>query len=484
MMKYMHFKSKLETKVNRNYLMIAMISFIVIVFHAGNKSLWLDDLLTILFVERNVGISENIRRILSDAHSNTPGFYLIAYIWFRIAPYGTLWLKLPSIVFATIGIYMCGKIAEKLKGARAGMMAALLAGTSLFLIKEGANTFRSYGLLFLLSTLLIWFYLKRMDHAKSERRIDIVLYGLVMTGLIYTHYFGGIIVFAFAIGDALLLWQKRISLKIVQSYIMAALLFLPFLLYAYGKAIGYANSEMAVPPDLRSLGRLVLAIFSGSLILLLCFLFAAVALAAPKAFKVATEDLSSDQKYICALIMGVCIFTVGMAYICCRYLGVDSKILWSRYYISILPMALIVSAIGLDMVLKSLNQKSFMIVFAMLALLFGMQTMLELNEWSQQKSAPWEQALDWIYDQQEAHAPDSSILGNDELMPYYLTHGGKREALNVITVWHLENMADDTQWLRLYCFDPSETTIQMLEESYDLIDAKAEYKVLVYQRKA
>jgi hypothetical protein len=75
-------------------------------------------------------------------------------------------------------------------------------------------------------------------------------------------------------------------------------------------------------------------------------------------------------------------------------------------------------------------------------------------------------------------------MGHSEIMPYYLTHGGQRAALNVIDEWHFFNTGmEEAPWFRLYCFNSSEGAIQSLAEGYDLVDEKGEYKVLVYQRK-
>ena len=95
----------------KTYLAIAImtvLSLIVMLRYAGVTSLWFDDLATIRIVDNNLSLGKNLDFIRGDAISNPPLFYLFAAFWLRVAPYGTLFIKLPSILFSAAGMFFCG----------------------------------------------------------------------------------------------------------------------------------------------------------------------------------------------------------------------------------------------------------------------------------------------------------------------------------------------------------------------------------------
>jgi len=448
--------------------------------------LWLDELITILLVERNVGISENFNRILSDADSSPPGFYAFAYIWYRIAPYGTFWLKLPSVLFVTAGTYMCGLIATKLKGEKAAILATLLSATSFFLFAEAANTFRSYGLFYLLSTLMIWFYIKRTEES-NERIYDIFMYGLIMTLLAYTHYFGCFIIGIFFICDIYLIIRKKASYKIIFSYLLTGFLYLPLLLYVAPIIYAWQGTQIYSIPTYQTLQNNVMAFFSNSKILLISFIFASIYMYAKGFFIDKHKLISSQNRYICTVISASAVSLITFIFIYCRHIGLDGQLFWTRYFVGILPMLLIISAIGLDLLYEIFINKAFPVVFTLLALSLGISAFFNINAHSHAKPEPWEQAIEWIYSQDEAHAPDSYLLSNPELVTYYLTHGGRRTGMPVITEWQIINEKEGS-WNRLYCHIGNKATwehlLPILEDEFNLVDEHRDFKVLVYQRKA
>lgn len=85
----------------KNIRKVVWLRFIVIFYaivlmlrYAGDVSLWGDDLATIYFVEKGQDIYTILNRVYSDIGSNPPLFYLLAFLWVRIAPYGTILYKI------------------------------------------------------------------------------------------------------------------------------------------------------------------------------------------------------------------------------------------------------------------------------------------------------------------------------------------------------------------------------------------------------
>lgn len=97
-------------------IVVIILSFGVMLYFADDFSLWSDDLATIEFVSEQNTLSQNIESILADATHNPPLYYVLAYIWLRIMPYGTVFIKLLNIILVCVGTVLLGSLAKKIRG--------------------------------------------------------------------------------------------------------------------------------------------------------------------------------------------------------------------------------------------------------------------------------------------------------------------------------------------------------------------------------
>jgi uncharacterized membrane protein len=249
-------------KSNAVCLLIALFSGLIAVLHAGATSLWLDDLFTLGVALQPIDKAFEI--LAEDAYANPPLFYVLGYIWMRLIPYGTAWVKLLCIIITFFGVCFCGINAKKLKGNNAAVLACLFAGASTFLTRNAALGFRAYALVLLLVNALIWFYMMRMDNMGKETTADIVKYGIVMALLMYTHYYGCLVAAVFFFADLYLFINKKIKWQCVFSYIGAGVVFLPWFYFTVLSIIGRSGVFTSAALNIGAIKTLLFSLFCDS----------------------------------------------------------------------------------------------------------------------------------------------------------------------------------------------------------------------------
>ena len=156
--------------------------------HAG---LWRDE--AYLYAELS---APNFRQFLHDftvTENLPPLYFLMMYVWTRVAGFSEIALKLPSFVCGLLtiaAVYRLGRVAA---GARTGLLAAFLYALTPLAIISSAYA-RPYSLLALLITLLATSFLQLLATATPRRFIETALLTLLA---VYTHPFAMLAVPAF-----------------------------------------------------------------------------------------------------------------------------------------------------------------------------------------------------------------------------------------------------------------------------------------------
>jgi uncharacterized membrane protein len=441
-----------------------------------------------------------IKIITDDAFANPPLFYVFAYIWMRIIPYGTAWVKLLCIIITFFGIFFCGMNAKRIKGDNAAVLACLFAGASAFLTRNAALGFRAYALVFLLVNALLWFYIKRLQDMGREKTSHIVKYGVVMALLMYTHYYGCLVAVVFFFADVYLFFRKKISWRCVFSYIGAGAVFLPWFILAVIRIIERNGVLLPVELSLRAVKTVFFSLLCDSK-LLVAVLFATPALLIiKKSLPGIREDLNDTARFIVVICSLVCLSVIAVVYLYSAYINPSGSFFVTRYFISVLPMAVIVAAVGVEHIFNlvfynhppNVKNMGFLTFFLCAAVYMGADYFSAINEAPYQMNNLYEPAIEWVYAQEAAHASDSLFLttynnGSERGVWYYVTHKGSRPPINYASNWFItpEELAG---WNRIYrhdIHDPLSVPLKaVLEQQYDLVDAYAESGVLVYQRRS
>lgn len=157
-----------------------------------------------------------------------PLFYVLLKIWIAIAGEGVLWLRLLPVVFsmAALGVFL--QLCRELKLRASTMLLALTFFTVSGSLIKYAQEVRMYNLLLFLSLLSMWAFLKFV-----ERGSRLWLVTLVNILLVYTHYYGWLVVVSELVAAAFLYRrQLRPMLTAIATAVFAFLPWVAIVAYA------------------------------------------------------------------------------------------------------------------------------------------------------------------------------------------------------------------------------------------------------------
>jgi mannosyltransferase len=186
-------------------------------YELGRKSLWHDEAFTVAVAH---GDGETFRRSVLGEES----FAALYYSVIRLLPLGTgeAAVRAPSVLFAALATATCYVLAQRLFGARAAVLAALLLSTNLFFVRS-AQEARSYALAVWLVALAGWLLVRAVREPTWPRWLT---FGAVSAVAGYAHFFA-VLVLA---GQLLSLAPLRSALawrRVAGGAGLAAVLLLP-----------------------------------------------------------------------------------------------------------------------------------------------------------------------------------------------------------------------------------------------------------------
>ena len=138
--------------------MIYIILFISLIFRLINlnQSFWLDEAISALTAKASFpyqwyGIAGDFQ---------PPLYYLILHLFMKLNIWNEWFLRIPSVLFGVFTVYIIYLIANKLFNKKTALISSLLLAISQFHIYY-SQELRMYSLLALLTTLSMWFYIKK-----------------------------------------------------------------------------------------------------------------------------------------------------------------------------------------------------------------------------------------------------------------------------------------------------------------------------------
>jgi uncharacterized membrane protein len=163
---------------------------------------------------------------------NGPIFNILLWFWYRIVPYGSRYLLMLPQIFMALSVLMTGLAAKKLLGSKGGVLAAVLLLINIDYMQYG-NELRTYSLTCFATALMLWLYFHRLEIMGKEDTCFIVAYGLSMALLVYTHCCALFVCLLFFSSDMVLIIKNKIQKRTIFSYIIAAVIFLPWFIYFF-----------------------------------------------------------------------------------------------------------------------------------------------------------------------------------------------------------------------------------------------------------
>lgn len=181
--------------------------------------------------------------------TNPPLFYALLKAWIAIGGETVAWIRLLPCLLGVAVAAPLYALARQFKLPDGATVVALAAAAASPLLVTLSNEVRGYSLLLLLSCLSLLAFSRLSDEgaARYERGLALLL---VNAALVYTHYFGWLVVAA-ELGAAAI-WHRRALVPAGLAAIGAGLLFTPWAVAVAAEAAArprpLANVEWITPP--------------------------------------------------------------------------------------------------------------------------------------------------------------------------------------------------------------------------------------------
>ena len=161
-------------------------------YKLDDKSLWYDELHSIIPTAPENSLSSVIEYSTGD---QPPLFFILLHSWYQVFPYDEASGKTMTAILGSLGLIAVFFLGKELGGTKIGLAAMLVTACNIFHIYY-SQELRFYSLLFLMSTVSFIFFIRFI---RNQTARDQLLFTLSTIGLLYTHYFGIVIVLSQAV---------------------------------------------------------------------------------------------------------------------------------------------------------------------------------------------------------------------------------------------------------------------------------------------
>lgn len=431
-----------------------------------NQSLWLDEATSVL-VARNFTIREILTKF-SPGDFHPPLYYLLLKFWvsiFGASEVGARSLSVAAGVISIIFIYLIGK---KLFSSKVGLISALLLSSAPLHIYYSQEA-RMYVLAGLFTLVLIWFFLKILEGAKSVFPwVGFLLSGIL---LIYTDYPTGLI-FLFTI-FYLLFFERdqfvKYKLRWLGVYGALAVSFLVWVPTLYEQLLtgiavktnlpgwwvvlgGVNLKQFALIPVKFMIGRI--SLYDKSLYALLIILVSSIFIFA---FKNAILNLKKS-KFLVGWFLIPIIFSA--------LVGLKLSVFSYFRFLFILPAFYLLAAYGISEV-KSKHLRNIGILALFLVNIFSSAIYLSNPRFQRED---WKSAVSWI--EKNSTGQSATIFVANSIKDPYLYYSTSVPAYGPQEL----SVKFDRIWLARYSqpiFDPKDSLRQQVENmGYSKISEK------------
>lgn len=265
-------QESLSGVLKNNYLLllIFLVGLALRIYDLGTESIWFDEAVSIMVSK--LGFMDQIEWLLTQSkEGNPPFYYMVLHLWVPVFGDSEFISRLPSVIFGSLSIVAIYAVGKLLFNKKAGLLAALILATSVFHIKYSQEA-RGYTLMVFLS--LVSFY-SLVKLTSSRRRAYSIAYIVSSVLLIYTHYYGLLIIAAQNIFCFTLFLKNKKAGELglgrwVRLQLILGILFLPGI-YLLAKITLSIQKGFWVPEPAPGWILGFFTIYSGSLYLLILF---------------------------------------------------------------------------------------------------------------------------------------------------------------------------------------------------------------------
>jgi hypothetical protein len=296
------------------------------------------------------------------------------------------------------------------------------------------------------------------------------------------------VVASFFACDLVLLYYKKLTRRQIMPYPICGVLFGIFFVPVFITRIAANGAEFwANRPNLAKLVELWNGLTGYSVVSMVFAAGTIVSVAVIVSPSIGEYmNARREQAIICVVQAFAVFFVLAAVFVYSRFINQNGSIFVERYFISILPMVLVVAGVGLDYIFtlfskglpKSVARMVFCLIFCVMAFSLGSGMFMKVGEhikgiWGAWE--PYEQAAEWIYEHETSHQPDTLVAMTGAAprgVNYYVTLDGRRPPLN------LGNLTYDNyeQYNTVFRFDghgiASQDTQDILTEYYEIVEER------------
>jgi uncharacterized membrane protein len=257
----LHFSDKENRSLNLQSGWTVALSFVFILYVAvrlwrlTSVCLWFDEIFSVHAARH--GFSDLFSFVAQDL-IHPPLFYLLLKFWTVIGGESLLWLRLFPVLWAAVAIVPFWLLCRELRLPAPTIVLALSLLTINGSLIKYAQEVRMYSLLFCLSLFSFWLFVKFFN-SQQEKKTLIAL-SIVNLLLIYTHYFGWLIVITELV--FFILYGARKRKEFFFSFLFMLLCFAPWTIAVFRASHSSAgfgqNLGWAAKPNFQSLIQLFL----------------------------------------------------------------------------------------------------------------------------------------------------------------------------------------------------------------------------------
>lgn len=490
--KYWLWKNRYKITV----LFITLLSMAYMWKHAAQQSLWCDELWQI--GDSFVPLEQVPKWLYTSIHGL---FYTFSYFWYKIAPYGEQWLKLPSIISTGIGIYLTGLCGYRLKNGFTGVLAAFFIGFSRCVMKQCGMDYRMYGFVLLFSAWLLYLFLGHIQKGISEKNNLILLRFAVMWALSMNHLFGCLLCGTLFLIDVYFFWKKRVHWKSLVIYPVLFSFYMGALIAIYIQSeTGWDKHSWMTAPGWSAVYQLLKYLAGDMQWSYILFIVSIVwHLSAVFREYVATKRIQPQRQLelLPAAIIAIMV-SIEFCFAWFARLAHLNGTLWvNRYFTGIIPCAALICALGVQEIIEFMGQKNgkmfYREAFAVLVLCTAPLNLMTIYQDVNQIREPYREAAEWLYEQKDIF--EENVVVITSAIPevtrgwtdYYLTRQGQRKCFSLLMQSEILKTPDLLNpYKKIYIqsshFELEEELLDLLEKDFYQKEEIPDLNIAIYHR--
>lgn len=387
---YNLFLTKLLVNITRKkYNGIVLTLLIIFVLTCGIimsplKSFWSDEIYSINFA-RNLGQTSRY------VDTNMLLYHSLLHFWLKLGNSEFI-VRLLSTIFSCATIPVVYLTARKLFNNSTGLIASTLISVNAFFIAYSEEA-RSYSLFLLLSSFSIYFFIRILK--EPSKIINYILYAIVTTLAIYSHFFTYFLIFS-QICFLLIFVRKTLNKKhlLLTSFVFLFVTIHVFLL----SSLNTAQINWLPKPGLLNIVGFPFVLSGDFPFTFIAFSMLLIFLTFSVLKKVAKSTIKSELLFNYALLLVLFLVPSVLAY---SFSFLVKPIVTSKYLIFCLVPLIILVSNGLDLVRNKIIKIGILVILISFSLirLYGWYANIEMLHWgmSNQKD-DWRKVVSFAKD--------------------------------------------------------------------------------------